>query len=223
VSTVILNVGDQHLQLHPERAVTWLEQRTVIVADTHFGKSALLGRHGLAVPAGTDASDRDRLTVLVRGSQARRLIILGDFLHGPLEAASDEAQGLESWLSALQPLKVVVVAGNHDRHVLQRWSAPVDWHENDLDEPPLRFVHDNDPLSRATRKTAFVLSGHIHPAVRVGAPTKRQVRVPVFWQHAGGLVLPSFGAFTGGHVIGPRAGDRLFAVAPDAVVPLGLY
>ena len=86
--TVSVTIHGERLVLHPERALIWPRRRTVIVADTHFGKSGYFGRHGMAVPAGSDEADRQRLSRLVTDVDARRLIILGDFLHAPLTAGS---------------------------------------------------------------------------------------------------------------------------------------
>ncbi len=212
-----LVVHGETLLLHPERAVIWPARRTVIVADTHFGKSALFRQHGRAVPAGSDAYDRERLSRLLCDSAARRLIVLGDFLHAPLSADSPDARDLETWSAALCHIDIVVVAGNHDRGVLQRWAPPVQWQADDLLEPPFRFTHDGDRTPRPG-VALFTLSGHIHPVVRLGGQRKRAPRVPIFWRRDGGLVLPSFGIFTGGYVVSPDGGDQVFAIGSHSVV-----
>jgi DNA ligase-associated metallophosphoesterase len=213
--TVSLSIQDEELLLHPERAVLWLRRRTVIVADTHFGKSSFFGRHGIPVPAGSDEEDRDRLSRLVRESGAERLIILGDFLHAAIRAHSREALELDTWARGLAPVQIVVVAGNHDRGAPREWSTSIAWQEGAWLDAPFRFVHD---AARPDKKTAcFTLSGHIHPVMRLDGRRKQRLRVPVFWQRPTGLVLPSFGAFTGGFAVQPMPGEQLFAVAPGAV------
>lgn len=215
--SVELMVNGEALLLHPERAVVWPARRTVIVADTHFGKSALFRHHGIAVPVGSDEHDRGRLNRLVREAQAERLIILGDFLHGPLDSDSRDARELESWSAELRGTTIVVIAGNHDRGVAERWLPPVLWRGADLLDPPFRFTHDADKVS-ARGQELFTMSGHIHPVARMGGQRKRAPRIPIFWQRAGGLVLPSFGIFTGGYVVTPGPGDRVFAAGPQRVV-----
>ena len=190
----------------------------MIVADTHFGKSSVFGRHGLAVPAGSDASDRERLTRLVNDSQARRLVILGDFVHEPLRIDSREAADLESWSASIRPVLIQIIAGNHDRGVAQGWRGSLEWIEGEVIEPPFLFVHDV-AKARAPARDLFSLSGHIHPVVALKGMRKRISRVPVFWQRENGLVLPAFGLFTGGCLIQPGPGERVFAVGPEQVVP----
>ena len=215
---VTLRVEGQTLVLLPERAAFWLERRTVVVADTHFGKGSVFRAHGMAVPAGADDRDRARLNYLVQSCDADRLIVLGDFLHGPLPADSSDMRCLEAWSESLRPSRLVVIAGNHDRGVRGRWQPPFDWMDEDLREGPFRFTHDVDRVPQP-EDGSFTLSGHVHPVVRLHGIRKRGPRVPVFWQHARGLILPSFGVFTGGQLIEPAAGDQVFAAAPERVVP----
>jgi DNA ligase-associated metallophosphoesterase len=216
VGTVTLMVHGEELLLHPERAVLWARRKTVIVADTHFGKSSYLSRNGIAVPTGTDESDRDRLTRLVLESNAERLIILGDFLHAPIDCDSQDALDLAAWAKALVPAQIEVVVGNHDRGAPERWTSRISWRRGVWPEPPFVFVHDATD-ARAAGLALFTMSGHIHPIVRL-----RGMRVPVFWQRATGLVLPSFGQFTGGFPVSVATTDQVFAAGPSGVVRIPL-
>jgi len=215
--TFSLAINDEELLLHPGRAVLWPRRKTVIVADTHFGKSSFFGRHGIAVPAGSDDADRARLDRLLRESSAERLIILGDFLHAPIAAESREAQDLDLWSRHLAPVHIEVIAGNHDRGTPRLWQS-IAWHETELLDPPFRFIHEASHGQGVAQ--AFTLSGHIHPVMKLGIMRRRGLRVPVFWQRLSGLVLPSFGAFTGGFRVRPQAGEHLFAVGPTAVAQM---
>jgi uncharacterized protein len=210
-----LEIREEEVMLHPRRALLWPRRKTVIVADTHFGKTGFFGRHGIPVPAGSDEDDRAALKQLVRESNAERLIILGDFLHAPLAADSPDAQELESWSRSFGSLHILVIAGNHDRGAARPWTS-IEWCDGELWEPPFRFVHDASEL-RGSNVADFSISGHIHPVMKLGSLRRPGLRVPVFWQRPGGLVLPSFGAFTGGFAIRPAWGEHLFAVGPAAV------
>jgi len=216
--TATVEVQGEILRLHPDRAVIWPRLRTVIVADTHFGKTGHFGRHGIAVPAGTDEADRERLNRLMLTTGARRLIILGDFLHAPLAPGSRDALDLESWARGLEPAMIHVVAGNHDAGAREPWCDRLHWWERELLDPPFRFIHNADHVGPDARPL-FALSGHVHPVVRLRNLPKRAPRIPVFWQRAAGLVLPSFGLFTGGYAVTRRAGERVFAAGPIGVVP----
>lgn len=213
-----LTVCGEKLLLHGDRAVIWARCRAVIVADTHFGKSSVFNQHGVAVPAGTDELDRARLTRLLDRFEGRRLIILGDFVHGPLALDSPEARDLERWTRSLAGIKIQVIAGNHDRGVSRGWRGSIEWIAGDHFEAPFRFVHDCTSKLSADRG-AFSLSGHLHPVIALKSLRKRSARVPAFWLRKSGLILPSFGSFTGGFLIAPKEGERVFAVSPEKVVP----
>jgi DNA ligase-associated metallophosphoesterase len=223
VCTLPLSIHGEELLLHPGRAVIWPRLRTVIVADTHFGKSSHFGRHGIAVPAGSDEADRERLNRLVADTDARRLIILGDFLHSPLPVGSAEADELNTWVERLaRAVDIHVVAGNHDRGGSGYRPERLQWWETSWTDPPFRFIHDADLELESESDGLYTLSGHIHPVVRLGGARKSALRVPVFWERPNGLILPSFGLFTGGFAVARTPGDRLYAAGSSAVVSLSV-
>lgn len=212
-----ITVTGQTLLLHPDRAVIWPKAGAIIVADTHFGKSSVFNRNGLAVPGGTDADDRARLTRLLSSCGGRRLIVLGDFLHAPLAHGSQESHDMQQWTRSLAGIHIQVIAGNHDRGVLTGWRGSIDWIVGDHLEPPFRFVHDAG--AGHEHADIFSLSGHVHPVITLKGLRKRAARVAVFLLRKNGMILPSFGSFTGGHVVRAAPGERIFAVSPDRVVP----
>lgn len=214
-----LKIRGERLLLHPERALSWPARRLLVVGDTHFGKSSLFARHGIAVPAGPDETDRSRLLRLLAQTHSDRLLVLGDFLHGPLVEGSAAATELEQWLAALEPVKLLLVVGNHDRSAASGWMPRVAWEGPGWREPPFCFVHDAADASCETQD-AFRINGHVHPVVAIGPPRKQRLRVPVFWQQADALVLPSFGLFTGGFRIRPQDGGRVYAAGPEQVIEL---
>jgi len=85
-------MGGERVALHAERALHWLRERTVFVADVHLGKAAAFRAGGVPLPRGSTAADLARLTRLIERTSAARLVVLGDFLHaraGRVPAVSD--------------------------------------------------------------------------------------------------------------------------------------
>ena len=78
-ATLIL--GGQTLQLLPERCAFWQEAGVLLLADLHLGKAAHLRHHGMAIPEGHTADDLTRLSRVLHRTQAREVIICGDFFH----------------------------------------------------------------------------------------------------------------------------------------------
>ncbi len=207
-----IEIHGEALTLDHRRALVWPRRRAVFVADTHFGKSAVFRREGIALPEGSDAADLAILSGLLAEHDAQRLYILGDFVHGTLPAGHTFYRRFNDWLDA-QAAEVHVVLGNHDVYLERTAIRGVSWHES-LALDPFRLVHDPDDAH-----DGFYLAGHIHPVMRVSTRGD-SLRMPVFWQRSTGMVLPSFGDLTGGYHIDARRGERLYGVGPDTVIPL---
>jgi metallophosphoesterase superfamily enzyme len=63
----------------------------------------------------------------------------------------------------------------------------------------------------------YVLAGHVHPCVKVGARGFDSLRLPCFHFGARVGVVPAFGEFTGSHALPREPGDRVFAIAEQRV------
>lgn len=215
----VLRVRGETLLLHPGRAVSWPARSMLVVADTHFGKSDVFARHGIAVPAGTDAVDRSRIDALLQSTGSERLVVLGDFLHGEVAPDSVIAAQMQQWISALHPVELLLVTGNHDRTAARGWRADATWEGEMFDEGPFCFTHDAE--KHRPESEVYRIAGHIHPVVSIGAQRKRRARLPVFWERPDALILPSFGLFTGGYRISVADGGRVFAADAEHVVQVG--
>jgi DNA ligase-associated metallophosphoesterase len=202
--------------LHPERALLWPARRTLLIADPHFGKDDVFRRAGIALPRGPAIGDLQRLTLLIERHGCERLVVLGDFVHAATHDDDSFLHAFALWRRAHAQLDVDVIAGNHDRREsASRWASVAKWHTAPLSEPPFVFAHEP-----SARTQGYVLAGHIHPVMHL-ARMRRRLRVPVFWQRPDYLVMPSFGSFTGGATVEPESGDRVFAIGPERVIPLG--
>ena len=80
----MIEIGGARVALVPECAVWLTDSRSLLVADLHLGKAQSFRRAGIPVPAGTTAATLGRLDELIGRHQPAELIVLGDFLHGPV-------------------------------------------------------------------------------------------------------------------------------------------
>jgi DNA ligase-associated metallophosphoesterase len=133
-----------------------------------------------------------RLAFAIRRHTPRRILVLGDTLHDDGALARMAPGDLAALHRLLGPLEVIWVAGNHDpapQPGLPGISVP-EWSEGRL---RFRHVGGVAPLARNEGE----LSGHYHPKAtlptRIGGITR-----PCFLASGQRLVLPAFGAFTGG-------------------------
>ena len=208
--------GGEDLIVSPERAVYWRRERTLIIADPHFGKAAAFRSFGIPVPRGTTTTDLERLTALIAEFSAERLVVLGDFFHARRGRSAETMRVIEEWRDAHTALRIDVVVGNHDVPS----GAPPDawrigWSRDAIDCHPFRFTHEPRPA-----RGMFVMGGHVHPAIRVhDGVSGVRARCFVFGRRC--AVLPAFGSWTGSHVIRPGASDRVILCGPDTLVDLG--
>lgn len=211
-----LDLPPARLLLMPERAAFDPATGTLFVADVHLGKAAVFRARGLPVPQGTSAATLDRLARAVARSGATRVVVLGDFLHARESQATATMAALQAWRDAHPHLDCLIVEGNHDRHAGQ---VAASFGFRMLDGPyvggDLRGVHEP---AGAGVPGLWTLAGHVHPVVRLSGRLDT-LRLPCFWLRGRVLTLPSFGEFTGGHVIVPGAQDAMFVVG-DRVSPL---
>src|SRR5688500_20381215 len=103
-------VRNEHLILSPERTLFWEDQRTLIAADLHVGKTGHFRKEGIAVPQAVYRDDLHRLLSQILFFKAERLIIVGDLTHS---SANLEMDLFRRWRKDFPLLEVVLVKGNH--------------------------------------------------------------------------------------------------------------
>ena len=208
-----VEAGGTVLRLLPQRAAYLPEHRTLLVADAHIGKAVSFRRLGVPVPGGTTSETLRRLSDAVAATGARHIVFLGDLLHSARSRAAATWAAVAHWREAHAELQLTLVRGNHDGHA---GDPPPEWGVRCVDEPlhlgGLALCHHPQPVAGA-----YVLAGHIHPAVVLGGRAHQRLRLPCFHLGAEVGVLPAFGAFTGMHVMARGAGERVYVVAGDEV------
>jgi DNA ligase-associated metallophosphoesterase len=208
------DVAGETLTLLGEHAVYWSKRRTLLVADTHFGKSATFRVEGVPVPHGTTANALNRLTSLTARFDVARIIFLGDFLHAAQGRTAGTLEALARWRESLHATEILLVRGNHDRHA---GDPPSSLLISCVSEP---FIDGPIAMRHHPRDTpgCYTLSGHIHPAAILAGPGRQRLRLPCFWFGPTTAVLPAFGDFTGLSEVSPAAGDAVFVIADARVV-----
>ena len=220
-----IRVNGVPLMADPSGALVWAARRTLIVADLHFEKGSAFAARGQFLPPYDTAATLDRLERAIARHDAARIVCLGDSFHdagaGERLAAPDRKR-----LRRLTAERAWIwIAGNHDPE------PPDDLGGTILDElidGPLVFRHQ----ARAGRAAAGEISGHWHPKAAVHLPPKR-ISAPCFVSDGRRLVLPAFGAYTGGlNVLDPAVAslfrpdfrvhllrrDRIYAFPRDSLV-----
>ncbi len=208
-----VQLAGAELWLLADKAIYYPDQRTLLVADAHFGKAAAYRKLGQPVPHGTTDDNLQRLDALLATYDCRRLIFLGDFLHAPESHNPGTLSALKTWRERHHALDITLIRGNHDKRA---GDPPPYLNIHVVTEPwllgPFALQHEPDP-----HPTRHVLAGHVHPTYRLFGRGRQRLRLPCFYilQHI--TLLPAFGAFTGGMDI-ERAEDSTVYVVGDGAV-----
>jgi DNA ligase-associated metallophosphoesterase len=212
LSTRAIEVAGETLVLLPEKALYWPRRKMLIVADIHFGKAASFRALGVPVPRGTTSQNLAALDALMAVHEVGHIVFLGDFLHARAAHAAATLAAMLAWRLRHPSLALTLVRGNHDRHAGDPAAALA---IELVDEPhtlaPFSFCHHP-----GIDAPGYALAGHIHPSYLL-ATRFDALRLPCFVVGAGRMILPSFGAFTGGFLVEPEAGDAIYVSSGEAV------
>jgi len=203
-------LGDEPAVLLGERALWLPAHAALLIADLHLGKADVFRRAGIALPRGGTDSDLQRLQRLIAHTGCTQLWILGDMLHGPLNAGA----WLQQWRDVRARharLAVHLLRGNHDR-MASAQALQVSVHaQARLGGLVLRHEPAADPGG------AHVLAGHVHPQIALPGLSRR---FPAFWLQAGMTILPAFSRFTAGVTPALQRGEQLVACVEGELVAL---
>jgi DNA ligase-associated metallophosphoesterase len=174
------------------RAVLDPAQELLLVADLHLGKAEVFQAHGIPLPSDGDAATLNALLELAHRWRPRRVVVLGDLIHGRTGLTAELRQKLSA-LPDLLGCPLELIGGNHERG---------SWIEGLPCAPsraagPLWLSHEPEP-----GEGRLNLCGHLHPVACVGGGADR-LRLPCFALDpaADRLLLPAFGSLTGGHPV----------------------
>lgn len=210
-----IELAGESVLLLPEKALYWPGQGTLVVADIHFGKAAAFRSLGVPVPRGTTTQNLDALDRLLAEYPATRIVFLGDFLHSRAAHAKATLGAMLAWRARHPGLSLVLVRGNHDLHAGDPAAVlGIQMVDEPFEAGPFAFCHHPDIAA-----DGYVLAGHVHPVFRISTRLE-SVRLPCFVAGRSRMILPSFGAFTGGYVIEPAAGERVFVATEVQVHPV---
>jgi DNA ligase-associated metallophosphoesterase len=177
------------LEARASGALWWAAERLLCVADLHLCRSERLARRGGALlPPYEVAATLDRLADEVERLRPERVVCLGDSFDD-CAAGAALAPADRSRLAALMAGRDWAwIAGNHDPAPPPLGGS----HHAELRAGPLVFRH-----AAAADPAAGEVSGHYHPKLRL-ALRHGAVSRPCFLYDARRLILPAFGAYTGG-------------------------
>jgi DNA ligase-associated metallophosphoesterase len=185
----------------PAGALYWPEEALLAVADLHLEKGSSFAARGVLLPPYDTAATLAQLSRLIARYAPRLVVALGDSFHdndGPARIAEEDCAALR----ALQRGRDWVwIAGNHDPQPAAGVGGAF---AQTVALGPILFRHAPQPGTRDGE-----IAGHLHPLARVaqrGRTTSRRC----FAADGRRLVMPAFGAYTGGLNVRDRAFTQVF-------------
>ncbi len=201
-----------HLELLalPEGALFWPARGALFVADLHFEKASWFASFGQMLPPYDSIATLADLTALVAATGATEIWCLGDSFHDAKGCERLPARAQEMLRELTGTTRWTWITGNHDAGGnAGNWA---DHCGGEIVEEALvdglLLRHKADPADPRPE-----LSGHFHPKLRVTHRGRRVAR-RCFVATESKLILPAFGALTGGldahhpaivRAVGPRA------------------
>ena len=180
-------------------ALYWPEERVLVIADLHLEKGSSFATRGVLLPPYDTAATLDRMAALIARFAPHAVIALGDSFHdrrGPARIAPADRAAL----AGLQRGRDWIwIAGNHDPDPAEGVGGSFG---GALAIGALVFRHE--PTGAKGE-----IAGHLHPVARV-AGRGRTVSRRCFASDGARLVMPAFGAFTGGLNVRHRAFADVF-------------
>ena len=197
-----VRLNGEELVLDASGALWWAAERTLVFADLHFEKGSSFARSGQLLPPYDTRSTLARISALARHYEPARIIALGDSFHDR-DAADRLDKNERAVLRELsETVQWIWIEGNHDPHP-PKWLGGVITSE--IAVGGLIFRHLPSP-----HPAPGEIAGHLHPCAKV-TRRGRSVRARCFASDGNRMVLPAFGAYTGGLDVRERALRALFA------------
>ena len=209
-----IGIGRSRLVADRSGALWHEAERTLLVADLHLEKASRYAARGQFLPPYDTAATLLKLDALLLRYRPQRLICLGDSFHDVRALERMAPTDSDGILALSRALHLVWISGNHDPDMPEWLPGERAAHV------VLAGVHlCHEPSVEA--RPGGEICGHLHPAARVSTP-RGSLRRRCFASDGGRIVMPAFGALTGGLNVRDEAFHAVFGCCPPVVYVLGL-
>ena len=208
---VRFSFSGHELMALPQGALLWPDRKALLVADLHLEKASWFARLGQMLPPYDSMATLSDLTTLAKSTGAGEIWCLGDSFHDAQGCDRLPARAREMLIALTAVTRWTWIVGNHDPGFTDHCGGQI-VEEAEVDGLVLR--HEADP-----GETRPELSGHFHPKLRI-SHRGRLVSRRCFVATDRKLILPAFGALTGGLDATHPEIIRAVGGAAEALVPL---
>ncbi len=186
---VPLSFAGHDFYASPEGALHWPAEQALLVADLHLEKASWFAAGGQLLPPYDSLATFQALEREIARTGATRLYCLGDSFHDRLGCDRLPADARNLLCGMTSAIDWVWIVGNHDTGFADHCGGRI---EEECEAADIVLRHEaveHDPRPE--------MSGHYHPKFRLSL-RGRSVSRRCFVASETKLILPAYGAFTGG-------------------------
>jgi DNA ligase-associated metallophosphoesterase len=183
----------------------------LLVADLHLEKASWFARLGQMLPPYDTLATLSDLTAVVAATGAEEVWCLGDSFHDRHGCDRLPAKAREMLVALTAATRWTWITGNHDPGIADHCGGAI---VDEAEVDGLLLRHEADPAEPRPE-----LSGHFHPKLRI-THRGRQVSRRCFVSTERKVILPAFGALTGGLDAGHPEIVRAVGAKAEALIPV---
>ena len=195
----------------PQGALFWPDRRALLVADLHLEKASWFARLGQMLPPYDSMATLADLAALLASTGAEEVLCLGDSFHDRHGCDRLPTKAREMLTGLTAATRWTWIVGNHDPGFADHCGGAI---VEEAEVEGLVLRHEANPAESRPE-----LSGHFHPKLRV-TQRGRRVSRRCFVATRTKLILPAFGALTGGLDAGHPEIVRAVGGPAEALVPV---
>jgi DNA ligase-associated metallophosphoesterase len=204
---LVFEVAGERLSLQPCGGLWWESAGVLVVSDLHLEKASSYAARGQMLPPYDTGATLRRVAALIATLKPVTVISLGDSFHDRRARPRMAAEDVTRVRSLTAEVDWVWIEGNHDPKPPEDLGGRM---AHELVLGSLVFRHAPTP-----GQARGEIAGHLHPCARVLGRGGRTVRARCFATDGERMVMPAYGALTGGLNLLDAAFEPLF---PDGVV-----
>lgn len=190
IKTKEISFGDQTFEILANGLLYWPTEKIMVVSDLHLEKGSFYGaKSGQFLPPHDSVASLEVLVQTLQAFDVERLIFLGDNFHDYDGFARLENAAKTLLSDLISAYEIIWIEGNHDHGFVPEGLRAYDFYQHQ----GIHFVHVFGDAGAAD----FEISGHYHPVVNLRHRGKK-IRGKALIHDAHKMILPSFGAYTGG-------------------------
>jgi hypothetical protein len=165
------------------------EHSSLFVADLHLEKASWFARLGQFLPPYDSHATLSALAQEIEQVRPSHIFCLGDSFHDNFGCERLPADARSLLKQLMERVAWIWIVGNHDAHGVDHCGGTIE-HAVQMGGVVYRHeAHPDEPLPE--------ISGHFHPKLRVNVKG-RHVSRRCFVVSASKIIMPAFGALTGG-------------------------